>query len=61
MEAVSYSLLVIAIAWVVVWFFTNDRKRPGEPTTGFFAMRREAAEEAEAKNTKGRPTRNGRR
>ena len=34
-----YALSIVAIFVVIRWFIQNDRKKPGEPTTGLLAMR----------------------
>ena len=54
METVSYGLLLIAMALLIVWFYTNDRKPPSAPTTGLFAMKTEEEKKPEAKPLKGR-------
>lgn len=61
MEAIAYTLLVIAIAWVIVWFYMNDRKAPGEPTDGLFAMRQERAQDQPEAARRSRSRRNVRR
>jgi len=37
MEAIFFAIDVVGIILLLYWSIINDRRKPGEPTTGLFA------------------------
>ena len=42
MDSVPFLTSLIAVVWLVLWFFRSDKRPANEPMTGIFALRQTA-------------------
>lgn len=56
MDSVPFLSSLIAVVWLVLWFFRSDKRPANEPMIGVFALRQTARQKATKAKVGARPT-----